>query len=84
MFHPIEMPSEFGLECLNRDGSWVLHGIFRAEEFDRQPDGAYLNAKEGLPTWLRCLRQDGQIVYSVDGGGDPHTYRLCPAPRRLP
>lgn len=70
------MPERFGLECLDGDGTWHLHGLFRADEFEHLPDGAYLNAKDGLPMWLRCLRQEEQIVYSVDGGGDPHTYRL--------
>lgn len=30
--------------------------------------------------FIRCLRQDGSVVYVVDGGGDPYTYRLVPFP----
>ena len=36
-----------------------------------------------LPTahlFLRCLRQDGLVVYTEDGPGDPYTYRLVALP----
>ncbi len=79
-FIDIEMPEEFVLECLTADGSWIDWGLYRAEEFERQEDGAYLNAMDGSPLWLRCLRQDGSVIYVIDGGGDPFTYRLVPFP----
>lgn len=62
------------------EGEWVDWGLYRAEEFERQEDGAYLCAAEGSPLWLRCLRQDGSVIYVIDGGGDPFTYRLAPFP----
>lgn len=68
------------LECLTADGSWIDWGLYRAGDFERQEDGAYLSAIEGSPMWLRCLRQDGSVVYVVDGGGDPFAYRLVPFP----
>jgi len=71
------MPDEFVLECLTAEGDWIDWGLYRAEDFERQEDGAYLFAGEGSPLWLRCLRQDGSVI---DGGGDPFTYRLVPFP----
>ena len=79
-FLDVQMPERFVLECLTSDGEWLDHGLFQADEFERQADGAYLNAKDGSPMWLRCLGQDGRIVYSVDGGGGPHAYRLVSFP----
>jgi hypothetical protein len=29
---------------------------------------------------IRCLRQDGTVLYCIDGGGLPYTYRLVPFP----
>ncbi len=43
-FIDIDMPEEFVLECLTPDGGWVDWGLYRAEDFERQEDGAYLNA----------------------------------------
>jgi len=79
-FIDIDMPEEFVLECLTPDGGWVDWGLYRAEDFERQEDGAYLNAMDGSPLWLRCLRQDGAVIYVVDGGGEPFTYRPVPFP----
>jgi len=79
-FIDIDMPEEFVLECLTAEGGWIDWGLYRAEEFERQEDGAYLFAGEGSPLWLRCLRQDGSVIYVIDGGGDPFTYRLVPFP----
>ena len=70
------MPAEFVLECLTETGAWIEWGCYLADDFERQDDGAYLNAREGSPMWLRCLRQEGCVVYVVDGHGDPYTYRL--------
>lgn len=74
------MPARFVLEYLTPDGEWMDWGLFGADDFQRQSDGAYLNAGEGSPLWLRCLRQDGAVLYTVDGAGDPYTYRLVPFP----
>ncbi len=79
-FIDIDMPDEFVLECLTADGSWIDWGLYRAEDFEHQEDRAYLSAIEGSPMWLRCSRQDGSVVYVVDGGGDPFSYRLAPFP----
>ena len=44
-------------------------------------DGVYVCAGHGgSPIWLRCLRQEGSVIYVLDGGGDPYTYRLHPFP----
>ena len=49
--------------------------------FDRLERGAYVCAGHGgSPIWLRCLRQEGSVIYVLDGGGDPYTYRLHPFP----
>lgn len=57
---------------------WLDWGLFAAADFERQGDGAYVHAGEGSPVRLRCIRQDGAVVYAVDGAGDPYTYRLAP------
>lgn len=63
------------------DGSWIDWGLFDASTFDRDPTGAYLSAGHGgSPLVLRCLRQDGSILYVVDGAADPFVYRLVPFP----
>lgn len=76
----VAMPEEFVLECLTADGEWIDWGIYRAIDFEREEDGAYLNTIDGSPLWLRCLRQDGRVIYCIDGGGDPYTYRLHSVP----
>jgi len=30
--------------------------------------------------FIRCLRQEGKVIYIVDGAGDPFTCRLVPLP----
>jgi hypothetical protein len=79
-FLDIEMPDEFVLEALTATGDWIDWAKCRASEFERLDDGAYVCQGEGSPIWLRCLRQDGSILYVVDGAGDPYTYRLVPFP----
>lgn len=80
MFLPVEMPERFVLEFLTDDGSWMDHGLFESATFVRDRDGSYVAATGGSPMILRCLRQDGAVVYAVDGGGEPYTYRLVPFP----
>ncbi len=75
-FLDVDMPNQFVLGCLDTHGEWIDWGLYRAAEFERQEDGAYLNAAVGSPVWIRCLRQDGSVIYVVDSGGDPYTYRL--------
>lgn len=76
------MPGHFALETLSPQGEWVLHGIFAADMFDRGDDGSYVcTGHGGSPLYLRCLRQNGSVVYVLDGGGDPFTYRLVPVDR---
>lgn len=74
----LELPEKFFIETPDGDGSWVIWGLYLAELFERQPDGSYLCAYDGSPMWLRGLRQDGDIVDVVDGGGEHHVYRLRP------
>jgi hypothetical protein len=77
----IEMPEDFILECLTHTGEWIDWGRYQADAFTRCEDGAYLCLPEaGSPMWLRCLRQEGSVVYVVDGHGEPYTYRLVPYP----
>lgn len=75
-FIDVELPARFVLECLNEHGEWIDWGLYRCEDFARQEDGAYLAAGDGSPMWIRCLRQDGRIIYCIDGAGLPYTYRL--------
>jgi hypothetical protein len=79
-FIDIDMPDEFVLEVPDGHGGWIDWGLYRARDFERQPDGAYLCASEGSPLWLRCQRQHGDLIDVVDGGGDRFTYRLAPYP----
>jgi hypothetical protein len=80
-FRDISMPSEFVLEVLTAEGEWIDHGLFRASDFAREEDGTYVcSGGGGSPLFLRCLRQDGSVIYVTDGGGEPFTYRLCQFP----
>lgn len=82
-YGPIEMPEQFVLECLTGTGSWSESGRFPAELFAREDDGSYVcSGHGGSPVLLRCLRQDGDVIYVVDGAGDPYTYRLVQTPGR--
>lgn len=79
MFLDVETPERFVLEFLTADGTWMEHGQFEAGAHARDTDGTYVSATGvGSPMYLRCLRQDGSVVYVVDGGGDPYVYRLLP------
>lgn len=84
MSHPryrdVDMPERFVLECLTGTGAWIDSGLYHAEAFQRDADGTYVFAGDGSPLYLRCLRQDGCVIYVVDGAGDPYTYRLVPFP----
>jgi hypothetical protein len=81
MFLKVEMPPRFVLECLTPDGSWIDWGLYEAATFDREADGTYVSATGvGSPLFIRCLRQDGSVVYVVDGAGEPFTYRLVAFP----
>lgn len=75
------MPERFVLECLNADGEWIDWAACVARDFERVEGGAYVcSGHGGSPIWLRCLRQEGSVIYVLDGGGDPYTYRLHPFP----
>lgn len=79
-FIDVDLPSRFILECLTPDGSWSEWGMYEANAFDRGLDGTYLYSGVGSPVYIRCLRQDGSVVYAADGAGDPYTYRLVAVP----
>ena len=75
------MPERFVLEFLTGGGEWLDHGLFHASLFGRNDDGTYVcSGHGGSPLFLRCLRQDGAVLYVLDGGGRPYTYRLVPFP----
>jgi hypothetical protein len=75
------MPDNFVLECLTDTGGWIDWAKCRAIDFARCDDGAYVcTGHAGSPIWIRCLRQDGTVLYCIDGGGLPYTYRLVPFP----
>jgi hypothetical protein len=84
MSHPryrdIDMPERFVLECLTDTGAWIDWDLYHAEAFQRDDDGTYVFGGDGSPLYLRCLRQDGCVIYVVDGAGDPYTYRLVTFP----
>lgn len=78
----LDMPAEFVHECLTPEGGWIDWGLYRAEDFVRGEDGHYVAQVRKL--WAaRCgsgVRQDGSVIYVIDGAGDPYTYRLIPFP----
>jgi hypothetical protein len=74
------MPDRFVLETLTGAGAWIDWGLYASNDFVVGDDGAYLCQGAGSPLWLRCLRQDDAVIYVVDGGGDPHVYRMVPFP----
>lgn len=75
------MPDAFVLEALTAEGEWIDQGLYGPDQFGREHDGTYVCAGHGgSPLYLRCLRQDGMVIYVLDGGGDPFTYRLYPFP----
>lgn len=84
MSHPryrdIEMPEQFVLECLTDTGAWIDWGLYSAAAFQRDDDDGYFFGGDGSPLLLGCLRQEGCVIYGVDGAGDPYTYRLVPFP----
>ncbi len=79
-YREIEMPEVFVLECLTSAGEWIDWGRYAARAFTREEDGTYIAQGAGSRLLLRCLRQDGCLIYVVDGAGDPHTYRLVAFP----
>jgi|tagenome__1003787_1003787.scaffolds.fasta_scaffold20931641_1 hypothetical protein len=79
-YRTIEMPPRFVLEVLTATGEWIDWGLYEADSFMVGHDGSYLSEGEGSPTHLRWLRQDGDVIYVVDGGGDPYVYRLVAFP----
>ena len=68
------------LECLDSEGNWIDLRLCHAQDFGRLADGTYVHSTGGSPLFLRCLRQDGRVIYVVDGGGDP--YRIVSLPSR--
>jgi len=85
MFLSIEIPDSFVLECRTGDGGWAVHGAYGSSDFQRLPDGTYVCAGHGgSPLFLRSVRQDGQVLQVVDGGGREFTYRLVPCPDPTP
>ncbi len=80
-FIDIAMPERFVLEVPTYEGGWIDHGLFRAADFDRLDDGAYLCAGHGgSPLYLRCLEQRGHELDVLDGQDDAYTYRLVAYP----
>ena len=80
-FIDITMPDQFVLEVPTDEGGWIDHGLFRAADFDRLDDGAYLCAGHGgSPLYLRCLEQRGHELDVLDGGNNLFTYRLVAYP----
>lgn len=80
-YRDIDMNESFVLETLASDGSWIDERLCRAEDFSRLEDGAYVSQTgAGSPLFLRCLRQDGDVLQHVDGTGARFTYRMVPSP----
>jgi hypothetical protein len=75
-----DLPDEFVLEHETRDGGWIDHGRYNARDFQRLDDGAYVCSAGGSPTWLRCLRRDGDVLTVADGAGRPYRARIVPFP----
>jgi transcriptional regulator with XRE-family HTH domain len=84
-FVAIAMPERFVLEAEQDDGTLVDHGLYRADDFTRTHDGAYVNAGHGgSPIWLRCIRQSGAWIVCLDGSGARIRYRLRAVGSRTP
>lgn len=80
-YRDIDMVESFVLETQAEDGSWIDERLCRAEDFSRLEDGAYvLQTGGGSPLFLRCVRQDGDIIEHVDGTGAHFIYRMVPYP----
>ena len=80
-FLEINLPAEFVLEVPAADGGWIDHGLYRADLFGRDDDGTYVCAGYGgSPLFLRCVRQEGDLIDVLDGTGARFTYRLVPFP----
>jgi hypothetical protein len=80
-FLDIDMPDEFVLEIRADDGQWIEHAFYSSDLFGRNDDGTYVCAGQGgSPMFLRCVRQRGQYIDVLDGGGFGYTYRLIPIP----
>lgn len=78
----IVMPDDFILEVPDEsDAGWVDHGRYQARLFDRLEDGTYVCAGHGgSPLFLRCVRQDGEVIEVLDGAGERFSYRLVAFP----
>jgi len=84
-FVAIAMPERFVLEAEQNDGSLVDHGLYRADDFTRTDDGAYVNAGHGgSPIWLRCVGQNGAWIVCLDGSDMRRRYRLRAVGSRTP
>ena len=80
-FIDMTMPDQFVLEVPTEQGGWIDHGLFRASDFDRLDDGAYLCAGHGgSPVYLRGLEQRGPELDVSDGANNVCTYRLITYP----
>jgi hypothetical protein len=76
-FRAIQLPEQFGLEALTSDGAWIEFGRYAGDMFSRLEDGSYVCAGWGAsPLFLRVVRQDGVVLYVLDGGGQPYAYRF--------
>jgi hypothetical protein len=64
---------------LTDTGAWIDWGRYDADVFRQDDDGTYVSSGDGSPLYLRCQRQDGRVIYVLDGAGDPYTYRLVPS-----
>ena len=80
-FIDIAMPERFVLEVPTDEGGWIDHGLFRAADFDRLDDGAYLCAEHGgSPVFMRCIEQRGPELDVLDYANNVFTYRLVAYP----
>jgi hypothetical protein len=61
------------------DDNGVEDGPFRAEDFQPLPDsgGVWVTQTDARPTFLRVQRQRGDEIWTVDGEGVVHHYRIA-------
>ena len=79
-FLDVELPARFVLQVERQRGGWVEHGIYDASGFARNDDGSYVCAGHGLsPTFLRCVKREGDVITVPDGAGQPFRYRIVAA-----
>ena len=80
-FLPLDLPERFVVEVPDGEGGWTDYGLYDAAKFERLENGALVCTGWGpTPFYLRCIRQEGNVIDVLDGVGEQYTYRIVPFP----